>query len=240
MIFIILCSVIVGFLCGATSIGGILLIPAIQHCLDMDIHLAAGTSLCSFFFAAMFGTWLHWRSGNLLRSFVVPMCSGGIIFGCLGAFSNVAIESSSLTAILAWIIILAGAFSLRPIRSYAKEPVKKNGIVLFAISAFVGFMAGLTGVGGPVISVPIMIALGFPPLLSVASALPLQLVACFSGSIGNFILGKIDWPLAMMTVLLQIVGFYAGQRAARHIDTEGLKKCVAFLCIGTGIIMLVR
>jgi uncharacterized membrane protein YfcA len=101
-------------------------------------------------------------------------------------------------------------------------------------------MAGLTGVGGPVLSVPIMIALGFPPMLSVASALPLQLVGCFSGSIGNFILGQIDWPLTMMTVVLQIIGFYTGQRAARHIDTEKLKKCVAFLCIGTGIIMLVR
>ena len=49
-ISLIISFVVVGFLCGATSIGGILLIPAIQYGTGMPLSLASGTALCSFFF----------------------------------------------------------------------------------------------------------------------------------------------------------------------------------------------
>ena len=51
-LFLALSFVFVGFLCGATSIGGILLIPAIQYSTGMPLPLASGTALCSFFFTA--------------------------------------------------------------------------------------------------------------------------------------------------------------------------------------------
>jgi len=222
-------------------VGGILLIPTLQYCLDMDIHLAAGTALCSFFFTAIFGTYLHWRCGNLHRKLVVPLTLGGIVFGCVGALASNMIGSGTLTAILAWIIIFAGVAAVRPMPSMIKSSSHADRkLLLFSIGAFVGFMAGLTGVGGPVLSVPIMIALVFDPRITVAAAIPLQLACCFSGSLGNVFLGQIDWPLTMLTVVIQIVGFWLGQRATRKMDTQWLKKCVALLCIGTGGIMLMR
>lgn len=241
MILVILCCLLVGFLCGATSVGGVLLIPTIQYCLDMDIHLAAGTALCSFFFTAIFGTYLHWKSGNIHRELVVPMTLGGLFFGCVGALANTMIGSEALTAILAWIIIFAGIAALRPMPAMINTDshVGRKFLLLF-IGAFVGFMAGFTGVGGPVLSVPIMIALVFDPRISVAAALPLQLAGCFSGSLGNAFLGQIDWSLTMLMVLIQIVGFWIGKRTALKMNTFLLKKCVALICIGTGAIMLMR
>lgn len=47
-------------------------------------------------------------------------------------------------------------------------------LALFLLGGFAGFMAGLTGIGGPVISVPFMISVEFPPLYSVAMAQPFQ------------------------------------------------------------------
>jgi uncharacterized membrane protein YfcA len=207
----------------------------------MDIHLAAGTALCSFFFTAIFGTYLHWKCGNLRRELVVPMTLGGIVFGGMGALANNMIGSGSLTAIIAWIIVFAGVAVLRPMPSMISAGSHRDRkFLLFSIGAFVGFMAGLTGVGGPVLSVPIMIALFFDPRISVAAALPLQLAGCFSGTLGNVLLGQVDWSLMILTVAIQIVGFWLGQRWGRKMDTQWLKKCVAILCIGTGVIMLVR
>ena len=126
------------------------------------------------------------------------------------------IGSEALTAILAWIIIFAGIAALRPMPAMINTDshVGRKFLLLF-IGAFVGFMAGFTGVGGPVLSVPIMIALVFDPRISVAAALPLQLAGCFSGSLGNAFLGQIDWSLTMLMVLIQIVGFWIGKRTAK-------------------------
>ncbi|MBO4316715.1 MAG: TSUP family transporter, partial [Mailhella sp.] len=91
--FLAFMCLLVGFLCGATSIGGILLIPAIQYCADMPAALASGTALCSFFFTSAWGTWLHGRRGSLQRSMVVPQCLGAVLFGCLGALAKAAVGS---------------------------------------------------------------------------------------------------------------------------------------------------
>ena len=101
-------------------------------------------------------------------------------------------------------------------------------------------MAGLTGMGGPVLSVPMMIVMGFSPMATVAAAQPFQMFACFSGSVGNMILDQIDWPVALFSVLLQSAGVWAGIRAARSMNTALLKTSIAFLCVFTGVFMLFR
>ena len=87
-LFLALSCIVVGFLCGATSIGGILLIPAIQYSTGMPLPMASGTALCSFFFTAAWGTWLHWRGGSLERNYVLPQCIGAMIFGFFGALTK--------------------------------------------------------------------------------------------------------------------------------------------------------
>ncbi|MBP3731114.1 MAG: sulfite exporter TauE/SafE family protein, partial [Mailhella sp.] len=87
-LFLAFMCLVVGFLCGATSIGGILLIPAIQYSADMPVSLASGTALCSFFFTSAWGTFLHWKRGRLEKYMVLPQCLGAAVFGCLGALAK--------------------------------------------------------------------------------------------------------------------------------------------------------
>ena len=232
---------LVGFLCGATSIGGILLIPAIQYCADMPVALASGTALCSFFFTSAWGTYLHWRRGNLERAMVLPQSLGAAVFGCLGALAKAVVGNAALSAILAVLIILSGAGALRqprPLRSMSTE--KGRFRYLLFVGCFVGFLAGLTGMGGPVLSIPMQIIMGFHPFAAVAAAQPFQMFACLSGSAGNIILDMIDWKVAMLSVVLQGIGVWLGIWAAGFLDTSMLKKCIAAMCIGTGAMMLLR
>ncbi len=232
---------VVGFLCGATSIGGILLIPAIQYSADMPIHLASGTALCSFFFTSAWGTWLHWRRGRLERSMVLPQCLGAAVFGCLGALAKTVVGSTALSTVLAVLIILSGIGALRPpsaMRSMQTERGRFN--YLLFVGCFVGFLAGLTGMGGPVLSIPMEIIMGFSPLAAVAAAQPFQMFACLSGTAGNMIIGQIDWTVAMLSVVLQGIGVWMGIRAAEFLNTAMLKKCIAAMCLFTGVMMLLR
>ncbi|WP_279042488.1 sulfite exporter TauE/SafE family protein [Bilophila wadsworthia] len=113
-------------------------------------------------------------------------------------------------------------------------------IFLFLLGSFVGFMAGLTGVGGPVLSVPFMIGMGFAPLYSIAIGQPLQVVAGTSDSIANILSGSIDYTMVMWVTFLELFGVYMGIIAAYRMNSQGLRKIISCLCILTSLYLFFR
>ena len=79
----------------------------------MPLPLASGTALCSFFFTAAWGTWLHWKGGSLEKNIVLPQCIGAMIFGFFGALTKFIVGAVALNVILALLIILAGIAAFR-------------------------------------------------------------------------------------------------------------------------------
>ena len=239
--FLVLVCLLVGFTAGSMSLGGILLIPPLQWFAGLTPAQASATALCSFVFTGLYGAYLHWRHGSLRRDLVVPQCIGALVFSFFGALTKYLLGPVALNRSLAVLIILSGLLILKPVRTItALENPRVRFIVLIAIGGFAGYLAGLTGMGGPLVSIPIMIITGFHPFATVAAAQPFMVVAALSGTVGNALLNYIDWPLALMTVGLQAIGVWAGVRAGRHLPTAVLKTCLAIVSIGTGVFMLVR
>ncbi len=240
-VFLVLVCLLVGFTAGSMSLGGILLIPPLQWFAGLTPAQASATALCSFVFTGLFGACLHWRNGSLERDLVVPQCAGALVFSFLGALTKYLLGPVTLNRALAALIILSGLLILKPARRItALESPRVRFTVLLAIGGFAGYLAGLTGMGGPLVSIPVMIITGFHPFATVAAAQPFMVVAALSGTAGNALLGYIDWPLALMTVGLQAAGVWAGVRVGRHLPTAALKICLAVVSMGTGVFMLVR
>ena len=86
-----------------------------------------------------------------------------------------------------------------------------------------GFGSGLTGVGGPVLSVPLMVILGFTPLTSIATSQVIQITAATSGSISYFANGFVDLHMAFLVTAAELVGVVAGARLA-HSVSSGVQK----------------
>ena len=237
-----LVALIVGFFCGCTSIGGILLIPAIVVLSTLDIHEAMGTALFSFALMSILGTWLHHRKGGFNWRQVIPLCLGAAICGYIGAKTNTVFSPARLRTILAVLILFAGVSTLlkQNVRfDMAARSRNAQSLALFLLGAFVGFMAGLTGVGGPVLSVPFMIGMGFAPICAVAVGQPLQAVAGASGSIANIMAGSIDYGMAAWVTVLELAGFYAGIAAAYRMNNALLRKVISALCILTSLYLFV-
>ena len=164
-----------------------------------------------------------------------------MIFGFFGALTKFVVGAVALNVILAVLIILAGIAAFRPPKAIGNMSTEKGRFrYLLFVGSFAGFMAGLTGMGGPVLSVPMMIVMGFAPFATVAAAQPFQTFACLSGSIGNILIDQIDWYIAVTSVFLQGMGVWAGIRVARRMDTSLLKKAIACLCVFTGVLMMLR
>ena len=99
------------------------------------------------------------------------------------------------------------------------------------LGSFAGFVAGLLGIGGGVILVPLFLWLfaivGFPPDLIVHTAfgtsLAIILPTAISSTLGHRKRGNVDWHMVSFLALGGIVGSLLGASAAAIIPGEKLK-----------------
>jgi uncharacterized protein len=237
-------AVVVGVFIGAVGVGGILLIPALTALGGLPIHEATATALFTFAFTGLAGTWLFLRRGSISWRMTVPVCAGAVLFGYVGAWVNSQIGSLALATVIALIIIAAGAYILvspqRAEHRLLAGGTRAQQAALAAVGAVSGFGSGLSGAGGPLFSVPIMVMLGFVPLASIGTSQVLQIIAAVSGSIGNAQFGRINLSVAWWITLAELFGVVLGVRLAHAVSMRILRTMAALLCVLVGTLMLVR
>ncbi|MBN1958868.1 MAG: sulfite exporter TauE/SafE family protein [Desulfuromonadales bacterium] len=108
-----------------------------------------------------------------------------------------------------------------------------------SLGAFAGFLAGLLGIGGGVILVPLFLWLfplaKFPPELVVHSAfgtsLAIILPTAVSSTLGHRKRGNVDWHMVVFLALGGVVGSLLGSSAAALISGDRLKMCFGLMQI---------
>lgn len=234
----------VGTLIGAVGIGGILLIPALTAFAGLGIHEAMATALFTFAFTGVTGTVMFQRRGSIDWRSAVPLCVGALPFAFLGAWLNSLTRPTVLALLLAAIIIFAGVYTLVAWRGMRGPAFHDNnrlqGVLLSAIGAVSGLGSGWTGVGGPALSVPLMVLFGFPALSAIAASQVIQIIAALSGTLGNLGFGTVNFAVAAVVTVLEIAGVFVGARIVHAVSPEPLKRFVAWLCIAVGLFLVVR
>lgn len=244
LICLLLAAFGVGALIGAVGIGGILLIPALTAFAGLGIHEAMATALFTFTFTGITGTLMFQRRGSIDWRVTIPVCAGAIPFAFLGAWLNSLTGPTALALLLAAVIIFAGIHTLATWRG-PRDPAfhGDHGLqraLLTAIGAVSGLGSGWTGVGGPALSVPLMVLFGFPALPSIGASQVIQIIAALSGTLGNLNFGTVNFPIAATVTVLEIAGVYVGARIAHAVSPGPLKRFVAWLCIVVGAFLIVR
>jgi uncharacterized protein len=234
----------VGFFIGTVGVGGVLLIPALVWLGAVPIHQATATALFSFLFTGLLGTWLFQRRGSIDWNITRPLLAGALIFSYLGARANALADVRALALIISLVILFAGTYILLP--AHRRNVVGRDGrsraqqFLLLLVGAVAGFGSGLSGAGGPLFSVPMMLVLGFPPLAVVGAGQVLQIAAALSGTLGNLQFGAIDFAFAVWLTLFELAGVLAGARAAHAAGATALRRMAGGLCLLTGLLMLAR
>lgn len=112
------------------------------------------------------------------------------------------------------------------------------GLILL-FGAIAGFLAGLLGIGGGVVLVPLFLWLfpvaGFPSELVVHTAfgtsLAIILPTAVSSTLGHRKRGNVDWAMVLYLALGGIVGAFFGSTLAAVISGEFLKICFGLMLI---------
>lgn len=209
----------------------------------LTIHQAAATSLFTFLFTGILGSFLYQRRGSIDWRIAIPVCAAALAFGLVGAAVAAIIDARPLAIIIALIIILAGLYVFLPQHPTAQARDgrgRREQLLLAVVGGVSGFGSGFSGAGGPLFSVPLMVILRYAPLTAVATSQVLQIVAATSGSIENLRHGFIDWNSAVVITVFELLGVVIGVRLAHIASAIALRRLAGALCVITGGLLLVR
>ena len=234
-------ALVVGVLIGCVGIGGVLLPPALVYLGGFGFHAAAATSTWAFLFCGVAGTLsysgrrtIDWRMAAWLGAGVVPT-------SFLGALANTALPDGLLLAILAALMVITGADTLLRSPSDAGRRARRLGApALLAGGAFVGFGSALTGTGGAVLLVPILLLLRTPVLVSVGAAQAVALPIVGFSTAGYVLYGSVDFALGTATGLVGAVGVVVGARIAHAAPAAALRRVVATALLCAGLLIAGR
>lgn len=226
---------VAGWLIGATGIGGVLVVPALSQLEGMDLQRAIAASALAFAFPGAAALW--WlRSGSPAPGAQLSALVAGAVPGAvLGALLVHHIETRWLLAGLGLLALGSGLRGLYPAPvSTATAPSALPCATAAVLGCAVGVGSALTGTGGPVLLVPLLMLWRQPLASTVAAAQAIQLPLALCASAAHWASGWLDFGLAAVLGVLLLAGSLAGQWCARRMRVHWLQQLVSLLLLATG------
>ena len=195
--------------------GGILIVPLLILVAHVDQRQASVTSLVAIIPTSLVAASTFLVSGSVPLDqtvFGLIIAIGSTITAPLGAWALRTWNTVTVRWIFITILLIAAIQVLYqlPDRNSHLEWSTATVLVLIASGAAMGFVAGLLGVGGGLLIVPLLvIGFGVSDLTAKALSLIAMFPAAISGTIGSARAGVVDWkagislgiPMALASTL---------------------------------------
>lgn len=223
--------------------GGFIMVPLMMAWLRFDQRRASATSLLAIIPPALLSASLYgWRGEiDLIAAAIIAV--GAIAGTPLGALL---LRRISLVW-LKWLFIaglLASALRLvlvAPERDGVLEYGVGTVLGLLALGLIMGIIAGLLGVGGGIIAVPVLITLfGMGDLLAKGTSLLAMIPGAVAGSVPNLRAGLVLWREALTIGLTAAAVSIVGVWLAFQIPAQVSAWLFAALLLGVIIQMALR
>lgn len=95
-------------------------------------------------------------------------------------------------------------------------------VVLLGAGFFSGLLAGLLGIGGGIVLVPVLVGLGFSPVQSVATSTLAIVLTATSGTLQNLRMGAFDWRRIVAIGIPAMMSTQVGVYLARWFEPQVL------------------
>ncbi len=233
-------SIFVGILIGGVGIGGVLLVPVLTYVLGLEVHQAISAAMLSYMFSGAVGAWAYARRKTIQWSAAAWLFLGAAGGAFLGATAAASVSSLALEVFIAVLIILAGANALRTRSSGQRAERRLPPLGLAGIGAVTGVGSALSGTGGPLILVPLLVSLKLPALTAVGLSQVIQVPISASASLGNYLYGSIDVAVALAIAAGLMLGVFAGARLAHLVAPAALQRLVAAVLVLVGLFIVLR
>lgn len=260
LVIIAATNMAVGGCIGICGIAGFLLPMLYTGGLGFDVTYALALSFLAFLVSGIIGSFNYYKAGNLNVRMSLKLGIGSLIGAIAGVFLQSMIEKSTAKTILYLVVLFSGASILvrmwnekRKLDSAASnegsspsDPVRSKSVAdhmgfLILLGITTGAICSLSGAGGPVLVMPLLVACGVSARIAVGVALFNSVFIAIPACIGY--LSRITWTeilgLLVLIVLTHGIGVWLGSRFAGKVPVQGLKIFVAVFSICIAIYMLI-
>lgn len=223
-----------GGLIGASGIGGVLLVPVLTKLGAVPLPQAIAAASLGFALPALVALG-PLRREPALAARCLPLLAGALGGAAAGALTVRWLPADALMAGITVLVLFSGWRGLmRPASAMSAAAAPLGTAALLMLGVLVGLGSALTGTGGPVLVIPLLMLLRQPVAFAVVAAQAIQLPVALASSTVHAIEGRLDLQLAALCGLLMLVGSIAGQRAAAGLDMRELQRFVSLLLLAVG------
>ena len=237
VIWITLLGSVSGLMIGCIGIGGVILVPALVFLVGIPIQIAIPAAMLAYIVSGIVATFVYARNKSIAWPMATWLCIGGTPAAFAGAWAVSIFDSRLLAGCLGLLTFLSGINSLRR-QNIADAGAKVSNAVLLIIGVVTGFLSSLTGTGGPLVLVPILISMRLAILTSVGLSQVFQLPVALAATAGNLVYGKLDLTLGAILAASLSGGSWYGAKLAHSVPRAILRGIVstALVLIGAFII----
>lgn len=233
-------GLVVGVLIGCVGIGGVLLVPVLTYVGGIDIQVAIAAAMFSYLFTGAIGAAMYARRRSIRWPMAAWLSAGAMPAAFLGAWASNVLPGGALELAIAVLIIFAGINALRRSeRSEIADKIPAN-VPVALIGMFTGFASALTGTGGPLVLVPILIWLEVPVLTAIGLSQAIQLPIAALATGGNLIYGQLNIVLGVVIAAGLTLGTAIGAHVAHTVSHQLLRTIVAWVLIAVGLFIVAR
>ncbi len=252
-------GIFVGFFAGLLGIGGgTLLVPlmvflftAQEFAIERTLHLAIGTSLASIVFTSLSSIRAHHAREAILWP-TVKQSAGYLIVGTF--FGSFFAESLNPTVLAGLFVIFAGYASIDLFLNLKPKPSRSlpKSIGMGIGSGCVGIISSLVGIGGGVITIPLMVMHNVPMRNAIGTSAALGFPIAVAGALGyiwngwgniylpEFSIGYVYLPALVGIVIGTFITVPFGAKVAHSIPVTALKRIFALILMFLAIDMFVK
>ena len=248
MVYIIvaLANMGIGALIGLCGVAGFLLPMLYTAALGMPVSQALTLSFLAFFVSGVLGSRQYYKEKRIELKFSLILSVGSLVGALVGVQMNSMIKPEQVKILLYIVVFLSGLSIL--LRKEGGDGNKSQGGLLrnrYFVVAF-GFVTGticsLSGAGGPVLVMPLLVSLGMDVRMAVGTALFNSIFIAVPAIAGYAVQCK---PSDLVTflpivVLFHGIGVVIGSRNADRIPARPLKMGVAVFSIVLAVYMIAK
>lgn len=230
-----------GALIGCVGIGGVIVVPVLVYLAGLPLPGAIAAAMCAFVVSGAVGLYVFARAGSIDWRSARWLCLGAAPAAFAGAKLVTVVPPTLIEAAIGVVTAAAGVHALlRGNTNRRARAIALRAPALAATGAATGLASAVTGTGGPLVLVPILVWLDVPMLAAIGSAQAIQLPIAVAATAGNVLDGTLDVLLGATLGAGIALGTAAGAKAAHALPTVRLRRLVAALLVVVGAAILLR
>lgn len=231
------------FVFAMLGLGGAMLYIPVFHWFAFDFKIVAiPTGLLLNGITALSASVYYLKEEMVDVRGAIPLIITSFVGAPLGAYFTKMVSTDVLIVLFAVAMVFAGGKMLISSGQPEKTemmPARKRMMFMGVGGFFIGLVAGLLGVGGGFLFVPMMIAMGYETKTAAATSAFVVIFSSFSGFAGHLAEGHFNWPLMAATSIAVIIGSQMGAKVMKEkMKAKWIKQMFAVVLLGVAVKLL--